>query len=484
MSMRKIIVLLMILALCGAAGQVVSAQDPLAPTTPPVSASSPGSPETAKEPPENNPYYAQFFTEKVFTVSKESDGLMPGTLRASLIQASGIRSGNNFILVKIVFDPTVKRVRITKGALPEIDGALTTIDCQTPSGRGIIEGAIEDTEGLDPAEEMAGLKITSTGNTIRNCHITGFSGPGIAIRGTRNLIEYNTIGYHKDSTETSVPASIYDEPKTNNGPGILIGAAANANTIQNNEIVANTYNGVELATGVGAGNKILFNLFAKNSGKPVKSGGNVKGPQITKIVRQGDQYLISGSAENNSEVQLYIAGKDDGEVGMNISSGVTATATGFQVTTKSKGFVPNHSKIFAISHSSDGNSSEFSPAQLIPGDAPPAHALISASPASDSEAAPAAAPKTETAAEPSVEKPVDEPGDTVVDVIDSPDTDSAHVEEKSKASAPAPAPSTPANVPNAEAETTLNVKGLGEKGGQPESSAPIGKSNEVSSLGI
>jgi len=481
MSKRKTIFLLMILALCGAVGSGVSAQEPVAPTTPPVSATAPSTPETVKESPENNPYYAQFFTEKVFTVTKESDGLMPGTLRASLIQASGVRSGNNFILVKIVFDPTVKRVRITKGALPEIDGSLTTIDCQTPNGRGIIEGAIEDTEGLDPAEEMAGLKITSTGNTIRNCHITGFAGPGISVRGTRNLIEYNTIGYHKDSTETAVPASIYDEPKTNNGPGILIGAGANANTIQNNEIVANTYNGVELATGVGAGNKILFNFFAKNSGKPVKSSGTAKAPQITKIVRQGDQYLISGSAEAKAEIQLYIAGKDDNEVGMNLSSGVTATATGFQIATKSKGFVPNHSKIFAISHSGDGNSSEFSPAHLIPGDAPPAHALISASPASESDSAPAAAPKPESAAEPTAEKPIDEPGDAVVDVIDPPESDSAHADEKAKSPAPAPAP---ANAPNAEPETTLNVKGLGEKGGQPESSAPIGKANEVSALGI
>src|SRR5262249_48871588 len=124
-----------------------------------------------------DPRFAQIFTEQVLTVTRESDGLLPGTLRTALIQASGIRGQNAFSMVRIVFDPGVRHVLLSKGPLPEVPGSLTTIDCQNAQGRVLIEGSAEDPEGVDPTQEIAGLKLTSNGNVVRNCHITGFRGP-------------------------------------------------------------------------------------------------------------------------------------------------------------------------------------------------------------------------------------------------------------------------------------------------------------------
>ncbi|HEX5034024.1 MAG TPA: right-handed parallel beta-helix repeat-containing protein, partial [bacterium] len=235
--------------------------------------------------------FSQLFSEKVLTVSRGGDGLLPGTLRTALIQASGIRAQSGFTLVKIVFDPTIDRVRVTKGPLPEVSGSLTTIDCQTPQGRVLIEGVAENEAGVDPTIEVAGLKITSSGNVVRNCHFTGFGGPGILVKGNRNTIEFNTIGYHKDSPETAISSSaLFGEPKTNQGAGILLGDGASENLIQSNDIVANTFNGVEIGQGAGPNNKIVYNYFSKNSGQAIKVGPNrysTKRPQITKVVQEG-----------------------------------------------------------------------------------------------------------------------------------------------------------------------------------------------------
>jgi len=425
-------------------------------------------------------YFNQFFSEKVLTVTREGDGILPGTLRNALIQASLIRSQNSFTMVKIVFDPMVKRIRITNGPLPEIDGSLTTLDCLNGVGRGLIEGADEDTEGQDPAEEIAGLKLTSNGNTIRNCHITGFAGPGILIRGNRNQIEYDTIGYHKDAPETAVPVStVYDSPKTNKGAGILIGASSSENSVQNNEIIANTFNGVELAQGAGRGNKIAYNYFSKNSGKPIKviqGTTPLRMPQITKITKEGEYYVITGTAEPRAGIQIYLLGKDEGEIGLNVIPESHTSSENFQISTKNKGFVPNQTKVIALTHSIDGNSSEFSNAVAIPGNVSSTPIIIGTPESAEPVSVPA--PKSETPS--TASKPAT---DNDVHEIDIPDGDNASVEEPAQPRATLPnLPTTPAAGKTEAPETSLNVKGVGDKGGTPDSGSD--KSHEVSSLGI
>jgi hypothetical protein len=451
------------------------------------------SPSLAKAQSEN--YLSQIFTEKVLTVTREGDGIFPGTLRALLIQASGIRSQNPFTVVRIVFDPSVKRVRITKGPLPEISGSLTTLDCQTPQGRGLIEGVQENTEGIDPGDEIAGIKLTSNGNALRNCHITGFRGPGVLIRGNRNTVEYDTIGYHKEVSETAVdPSPLFGEPKTNQGSGVFIGDGSSENVVQNNDIVANTFNGVELSGGVGTANKVLYNFFAKNSGRPIKVGASANAtrqPQITKIQQQGDLYFISGIAEARANLQIYTIGKDDSEVGMVVVPGTQIPQDTFTVSTKSKGFIPNQTKIVALAQGSNHNTSEFSGAIIIPGP----NATTIGTP----EGEPLGAPKIE------VQPPPKEDGAHDGDAAEGENNGSEPTNGESAKPAtsgagaatntnnsiitpaivtsPLPPQAKAADKPN-EPETVINLNGAGEPGHEPDTGGLADKTAKVSSLGI
>ncbi|HKX12207.1 MAG TPA: right-handed parallel beta-helix repeat-containing protein [bacterium] len=420
--------------------------------------------------------FSQLFTEKVLTVSRGGDGLLPGTLRTALIQASGIRAQSGFTLVKIVFDPGIDRVRVTKGPLPDLSGSLTTLDCQTPQGRVLIEGVEENEAGVDPTLEVAGLKITSSGNVVRNCHITGFRGPGILVKGNRNTIEFNTIGYHKDAPETSISSSaLFGEPKTNQGAGILIGDGGSENLIQSNDIVANTFNGVEVGQGAGPNNKIVYNYFSKNSGQAIKVGPNrfsTKRPQITKVVQEGENFMISGVAEANVELQIYTVGKEPGEVGMIVVPKVQIPRDNFIIATKSKGFIPNQTKIAALAHGIGRNSSEFSPAIVIPAPNTSSTAPIEAEPAPAKPEAPA---KEEPAEGEGV---IDgEPETAVVD----PDTPTKTVDKIPPK--PAGQPKLPEKLPDA-SDTVINIQGMGEGSHEPDAGSMGEKSPRFGGLGF
>ena len=420
--------------------------------------------------------FSQLFSEKVLTVSRGGDGLLPGTLRTALIQASGIRAQSGFTLVKIVFDPTIDRVRVTKGPLPEVSGSLTTIDCQTPQGRVLIEGVEENEAGVDPTIEVAGLKITSSGNVVRNCHFTGFGGPGILVKGNRNTIEFNTIGYHKDSPETAISSSaLFGEPKTNQGAGILLGDGASENLIQSNDIVANTFNGVEIGPGAGPNNKIVYNYFSKNSGQAIKVGPNrysTKRPQITKVVQEGENFMISGVAEANVELQIYTIGKEPGEVGMIVVPRVQIPRDNFTIATKSKGFIPNQTKIAALAHGIGRNSSEFSSSIVIPAPNASSTAPVEAEPA----------PKTES---PAKEEPVEGEGAPVEGEADQavvdPDTPSRSIDKAPPK--PAGQPKLPEKLPDA-SDTVINIQGMGDGGHEPDAGGMGEKSPRFGGLGF
>ena len=421
--------------------------------------------------------FSQLFTEKVLTVSRGGDGLLPGTLRTALIQASGIRGQNAFTLVKIVFDPGIDRIRVTKGPLPEISGSLTTLDCQTGQGRVAIEGVEENEAGVDPTIEGAGLKVTSSGNTIRNCHITGFGGPGILVKGNRNVIEFNTLGYHKDSSETSVPSSaLFGEPKTNQGAGVLIGDGASENIIQSNDIIANTFNGVELGQGAGPNNKIVYNYFSKNSGQAIKVGPNrfsTKRPQITKVVQDGDLFMISGVAEANVELQIYTVGKETGEVGMIVVPRVQIPRDNFIISTKSKGFIPNQTKIVALAHGIGRNSSEFSSAIVIP--APNASSTAPAEPVETSPAKPEAPAGKE--------EPSESEGAVEGETEHAVDSDAPPKSADKAVPKPANLPKMPDKIP-AEADPVINIQGMGEAGHEPDGGSMSEKSPRFGGLGF
>ena len=312
--------------------------------------------------------YGSLFSEEVLTVTRERDGILPGTLRSAIIQANGIRQQNSFALVKIVFDPNVERVQITKGPLPEIDGSLTTLDCSRAQNRVLLEYVIpEDNAGEDPGSEPAVLTLSSNGNVVRNCHITGAVGPGILIRGNRNIIEQNTIGYNAEVPESTLPPSgVFGEPKTNGRSGIILGKGANENILQNNDIIGNTHYGVLLEEGVGTGNKIFNNFFAKNSGQAIKSQTGSQSavtPIIKKITQVGDTFYIEGTSSPRAEIQIYMLGDKKDEIQFLIAEGKDQpknNSATFTVATKSKGFVLGKTQLVALAHGNNLNTSEFS----------------------------------------------------------------------------------------------------------------------------
>lgn len=452
--------------------------------------------------------YSALFSEEVLTVTKERDGLLPGTLRTAFIQASGIRAQNPFALVKIVFSPQVRRLQITKGPLPDWEGSLLTLDCSIPDGRGIIEYVPrQDDAGEDPSEDPSVLVLRSNNNLIRNCHLTGATGHGIRVLGNHNIIEHSAIGFHQEIPETAVPPSaLYQAPKTNGKAGIYLGPGANENIIQHNDIVANTFHGVYLDRGVGTANRIEYNYFAKNSGEAIKSipGTPLTPPPTLQNIRQeGDRFIISGTAPTRAELQIYMMGKGSDEVGMLVtqSKGPSPMAHGhFEIETKSKGFVLGETKLVAQAHGFNMNSSEFSTPILV--GAPkttPNEEVLGETPEEETESGEALPPpyegenegNAETGEVPAEnsegEESVELPQPRVSDNRYHPNVPAPEAEDR---------PDRPAEpgrdagvevgarfpISGESPPTVINLNGQGDGGGQPDSGSP--QQNEVTSMGI
>lgn len=416
---------------------------------------------------QSNDGYGALFTEEVLTVDRERDGILPGTLRSALIQANGIRAQNSFALVKIVFDPKVSRVRITKGPLPELDSSLTTLDCSRPQGRVLLEYVPpEDNSGEDPGYEPSVLTLSSNGNMVRGCRITGAVGPGIYISGNRNVLEYNTIGFHKDIPETVVPPSaLYPEPKTNGRSGISLGKGANENLIQHNDIVGNPYHGVILEDGVGTGNKIIYNFFAKNSGIPIKASAtspSAQVPSIQSITQTGDTFHIQGTADPRADIQIYMLGQNLDQIEMLVAEGQghpkNNSAT-FSIETKSKGFVLGETKLVALAYVPNLNSSEFSRPILLGLPAEPP------TPEADNPNGENPGERVEGLPDEGAEANPDHPASPETSSQESPDEPEMGGGEGEKAQGG----ETGRNIGSRDEEMVIDLNGKGDGGGDPDS---------------
>jgi hypothetical protein len=313
--------------------------------------------------------YNQFFTEETLTVTKESDGILPGTLRTVLLQAAGIRHNNPFTLVRIVFDPSVKQIRVSKGNLPPITEGLINIDC---SDRVVLDGSQLDSTYLGEGESVAGLTLQSSGNTVKGCQIVGFTGNGIVVTGNRNQIRENKIG--SDASKATTPGSpaqalAPEDTLTNSGSGIFLGENASENSIESNEISGNKGDGITFAPQTGSGNRAIGNIFEENGKKGINSNDNsnrTSRPILKPIYKEGDSYIISGTLSDMSDLEIYLASVNGREGKMAIVPLFTNGRGDFSVSVKSKGFVPGESKIVVLATSPNHNTSEFSDPGLIP----------------------------------------------------------------------------------------------------------------------
>jgi parallel beta helix pectate lyase-like protein len=320
-----------------------------------------------------NPY-TQFFSEVTLTVTKEGDGFLPGTLRTILLQAAGIRHNNPFNLVKIYFDPSVKRVRVNKGNLPPIEEGLITIDC---AQKVTLDGSLIDSRYLEEGESPAGLTLHSSGNVIKGCQFEGFGGHAIVLAGNRNQIRENRIGALPvaKTLPNGLPAPASPEDTlTNSGSGIYIADQASENQIESNEILGNRQDGITFASQTGPGNRIVGNVFDENAKKGIQGGTlyRTARPVLRPIMKEGDSYIISGIASDTGEIEISMAASDGKEGKMTIVPPFSTGRGDFSVSVKSKGFVPGSTKIVALATASGRNTSEFSDPVPIPTDQPTA----------------------------------------------------------------------------------------------------------------
>ena len=301
-------------------------------------------------------FYNQLFSEETLTVSKESDSVLPGTLRTVMLQAMGIRHNNPFTLVKITFDPSVKHIRVNKGNLPPVTGGLISLDC---ADHVTLDGSTLDTRYLGEGETPAGLILQSSGNTVKGCQIVGFSGNGLVLSGNRNQIRENKIGSEGKAEETL----------TNAGSGIFFSENASENIIESNQIAGNKLDGITFSPYTGPGNRVVGNIFMENGRKGIGSTENLNRsvkPALKPIVKEGDSYIISGTLADVSDVEIFMAGPNGREGKMTIVPLFTQSRGDFSISVKSKGFFPGETKIVGLATSPGRNTSEFSDPVVIP----------------------------------------------------------------------------------------------------------------------
>ncbi len=338
-----------------------------------------------------SPFAGSFFNEESLMVTKESDGLMSGTLRAVLLQASGIRSKNPFTKVRINFDPSLKKV-ILKKNLAAIQEGLIHLDC----GKGIIDGSQIENSSLESGEQATGLHIKSSENLIKNCQFSGFKGYALFIEGNRNQILNNTFGGISSKISSSPISNLLptEIPQPNN-VALFISNNASENLIEGNEFIGNQ-EGISFAANVGNANRLKANTF-EGQNKAVSGNENLyKTPKIVlkDIRKENEVYLLTAQIPEKSDIEIYLA-DSNGKEGKTLLVPATAFEAGeASFTLSNPDLQAGLSKIVALSTRVGKNTSEFSEALLIPAEIPmPIEAPVAmASPAPAPSPAPALPP--------------------------------------------------------------------------------------------
>lgn len=305
------------------------------------------------------PSYDDLFKEEILLVDSEKDDFTPGTLRSALIRASGLRTQNPFSLPVIRFEENVSRI-VLDNPLPSIDESLITLDCSRKDSKKVVIDASQI------SNIQHSFTINGNSNKISFCHLIGFSEAGLKISGNHNEITNNIIGYLAGSfTEEKFS---FIEAKTNSGVGIVLDGFASDNIIQKNEIIGNLNGGILLTQNAGTNNFISENMFGENRGAVISNLNSFKNatPQINNVTQSGEYFIVQGRVSPNSKTELYIVGKNDAHISQRIVDDIKSSNGTFIYRTKSKGFILGKTKIVALSHGNQKNSSEFSKPFLIP----------------------------------------------------------------------------------------------------------------------
>ncbi|HVW01712.1 MAG TPA: hypothetical protein VHB77_15280, partial [Planctomycetaceae bacterium] len=240
---------------------------------------------------------------------------------------------------------------------------------------GIVSGA---STALAANVAVGDSKNVISGNTLNGILISGSNTTG-------NVVQNNVIGTKADDTTQGIPNQLN---------GILITSSSSKNVIggtaagASNTIAFNSKVGVDVASGTK--NSILSNSISSNGGIGIDLGDNgvtlngskgttgpnnyIQFPTFSSVVLNGSSLSVNGSVngtKNTSETVQFFAndaadpsGYGEGQtlVGT-ITVSIGATGTGKFSTTL--GGVSNGQFLTATATDANGNTSEFSKAQLV-----------------------------------------------------------------------------------------------------------------------
>ncbi|MDB4614604.1 DUF2341 domain-containing protein, partial [bacterium] len=241
----------------------------------------------------------------------------------------------------------------------KVRGSKDGVEIASDAGNAIVSGnLIEDNSGggIDTYASIG--NNTFTNNTVRNNGVTGPETAGIRLFGLNSTVERNII-------------------HANAGDGVLVVAtSATANSTSNqNRISRNSFqDNVELAIDLGSvGSDQRFgDEVDTNTGKDLNAGNHgIDAPQITVAQIAGTATTITGTGPADSEIELYIADSDVGDLsnGKYYGEGVnyvgTATSDAAGNFTLSTSALSAGDTVTAIAIDSDDNTSEFSANRVV-----------------------------------------------------------------------------------------------------------------------
>ncbi len=317
------------------------------------------------QPVSNKQYYDIFFSEETLIVSTEEDALQPGSLRSVFFTAQALRSQDPYKIIKIKFADNVERI-LLKNPLPEWNQSLITLDCSKTQGRVLIDGSLLSNGSPLEANPTTAFTISGSGNKILSCHLTGFNRAALIINGHRNVLSQNIFGYLPGSFKPS-HYNYYEDPSTNKGSAIIIENGASENFIIGNEFIANQKDVIKFAGNAGTQNRISKNIFGENFGLMIQDASNYRAvpPTFEILQKSNNQILIRGNTTAHSMIEFYLLGRNLQHVSPKISEQQINAYGKFEYVIPNPGLQLDKSKVVALVHEANKNTSAFSEAKTL-----------------------------------------------------------------------------------------------------------------------
>ncbi|MEL6187853.1 MAG: right-handed parallel beta-helix repeat-containing protein [Myxococcota bacterium] len=243
------------------------------------------------------------FADACFFVTNTDPGVVPGSFAQAIQDANGAALGGSQTTM-IVFDIPGAGAQVidVDSPLPPIigpgiivnglsqPGAAPSTDDEAATVQVVLDGSSFPTNPVQP-----GILVTGDSNVIKGLGVQNFSGAGILVRGSHNVVRDNRIG---------VDAAGQAQP--NAGSGVDIREVTFANRVEDNLIDANDEHGVSVLRSEGT--VIRENAIGATWDRQVGEGNGGSGVWLdrsshTRVGGGTDEAnFIAGNGENGITV--------------------------------------------------------------------------------------------------------------------------------------------------------------------------------------